>query len=133
MKYCKKCNSTKPLTEFYKNQYNCKDCQRILWRERRQKYKADYDGKNKHRKQEKLDKVSDIKYKSGCKYCKEKDPRCLDFHHTKDNKIHNVAYLVSSGYRWQSVLDEIAKCEIICSNCHRKHHQKLPSHFEGHL
>jgi len=23
------------------------------------------------------------------------------------------------GYAWQSVLDEIAKCQLVCANCHR--------------
>ena len=63
----------------------------------------------------------DFKKKHPCERCLESDPCCLDFHHidekTKRDAMNNL--LQSS---MKAVLEEIKKCQILCSNCHRKHH-----------
>lgn len=41
MKTCKKCNASKPLSDFYANDSSCKECRKRLARENRAK-KADY-------------------------------------------------------------------------------------------
>lgn len=44
---------------------------------------------------------------------------CMDFDHVSpEEKIDTVSNLLKYG-TWQQVLDEIEKCEIVCSNCHR--------------
>lgn len=55
----------------------------------------------------------------GCIECGESDPVCLDFHH-KDPKTKK--YLVSQMTMRTRVriLEEAAKCIILCANCHRK-------------
>lgn len=59
-----------------------------------------------------------------CKICGEKDSYVLDFHHidgsTKDLAISRCSY---SGWSKDKILAEIKKCEILCSNCHRKIHK----------
>jgi hypothetical protein len=53
-----------------------------------------------------------------CVDCGESDPLVLEFDHRSD-KIFNI----SKGIRdhsWASVLDEIAKCDVVCANCHRR-------------
>lgn len=56
-----------------------------------------------------------------CKTCGESDWRCLDFHHTDShNKKYDIAEIVGSGYSKRKILAEIAKCDVLCSNCHRK-------------
>ena len=53
-----------------------------------------------------------------CVDCGERDPVVLEFDHV-DVKLFNV----SKGLRdhsWQAVLDEIAKCDVVCANCHRR-------------
>jgi hypothetical protein len=53
-----------------------------------------------------------------CVDCSESDPLVLEFDHRSD-KIFNI----SKGIRdrsWASVLDEIAKCDVVCANCHRR-------------
>ena len=56
-----------------------------------------------------------------CIDCGEQDPIVLDFDH-KDpsNKTKIVARFLSGHYSWNSVLNEIEKCEIRCANCHRR-------------
>ena len=54
------------------------------------------------------------------------DPVCLDFHHRPGElKLANVTTLVNRAKPKQVILDEIAKCDVICSNCHRKRNDKL--------
>lgn len=45
----------------------------------------------------------------------------LDFDHIDpDNKVASVSHLVTSGYGWERVMEEIEKCRVLCANCHRK-------------
>jgi len=56
-----------------------------------------------------------------CIDCGEKDPIVLDFDHIDpDNKFKSVSQMLSGHYSWKSVFAEINKCEIRCSNCHRR-------------
>ena|ERR1700676_2440763 len=54
-----------------------------------------------------------------CVDCGFSDIRALDFDHVRGNKNHNISNMVRSGYSMKKILEEIAKCEIRCSNCHR--------------
>jgi hypothetical protein len=57
----------------------------------------------------------------GCKVCGEKDPRCLDFHHRIPvTKTFQIA--TDTHKTWGIVLSEVEKCDVLCSNCHRKTH-----------
>jgi hypothetical protein len=46
-------------------------------------------------------------------------PEAMDFDHTGDDKRFNVSRAWSEGYGEETILKEIAKCELVCSNCHR--------------
>ena len=48
----------------------------------------------------------------------EGDPIVLEFDHLRDKKFSISAGI--QGRRWQDVLDEIAKCQVVCANCHRR-------------
>jgi hypothetical protein len=66
------------------------------------------------------------KYKSGlkCKACGENHPAIIDFHHTGEEKEHGISKMVAEGYSIERITEELNKCEILCSNCHRKVHFK---------
>jgi len=71
--------------------------------------------------------ANEIKASAGCARCQEDDPACLDFHHIdRDEKEHQVTKMISYGYGREKILNEMAKCEIICANCHRKEHFTPP-------
>ncbi len=57
--------------------------------------------------------------KSGpCVDCKNTYPPCvMDFDHVRGEKFKNLAAM--PGYPEDIILEEIAKCDLICSNCHR--------------
>jgi hypothetical protein len=46
------------------------------------------------------------------------DPVVLEFDHL-DSKSFDIGQVLP--YRnWQTILDEIEKCEVVCANCHRR-------------
>ena len=56
-----------------------------------------------------------------CVDCGEKDPIVLDFDHSGvQMKFKSISQMLSGHYSWDSVLFEIGKCEVRCSNCHRR-------------
>lgn len=58
--------------------------------------------------------------------CGEADLRCLDFHH-RDPKIKTCQAFecVDRGWSIARIMTEIAKCDLICANCHRKEHASV--------
>ena len=56
-----------------------------------------------------------------CKICKESDIATLDFHHDDEStKEYSISNMNSCSRK--KVIQEISKCTILCSNCHRKLH-----------
>jgi hypothetical protein len=130
MKICSKCNQTKPLIEFGKKSRNknglqarCKDCHREDGRVTYAK------NPEKQRQSVKLRKLSnkrvnrafllDYKTKTPCFDCKAFYPSyVMDFDHVYGKKYLDVSKLIA--YKHERMLEEIAKCQLVCANCHRK-------------
>jgi len=91
-----------------------------------EEYRAAWTKVQAHKKQILLDARI-----GGCIKCGEKDPSCLDFHH-RDGKIDkrgNIGEI--RRYAIPKLLEEIAKCDVLCANCHRKHHRDERKVKEG--
>jgi hypothetical protein len=71
--------------------------------------------------------MDDFKASVGCKNCPEKDPVCLDFHHRdRDVKEFTIGSMaITNKYSIARVKREIAKCDVLCANCHRKEEHRL--------
>ena len=132
MKTCTKCKISKPKEEFNLHSIT-KDGLRCSCRECQGEEKKIYYQKNKEQitKQRPIQSklirirnneyVNKIKGDHGCKYCKEKDPCCLDFHHIS-NKVKQICRLVNGDASIKTIQKEIDKCEVVCANCHQKMH-----------
>ena len=72
------------------------------------------------RVRENQEKLFDYLDDKACMDCGEPDSRVLQFDHVSGEKRGNVAQMVAAGYGWDTILEEIAKCEIVCANCHTK-------------
>lgn len=88
-----------------------------IWRERHpDKYEAAWKAAHAEKKA-----ILDEARRGGCVRCEESHPACLDFHHrdpsTKDADIATIR-----RFGVKRLLAEIAKCDVLCANCHRKHH-----------
>ena len=53
-----------------------------------------------------------------CVDCGEDDPVVLEFDHLSEKLFDIGREIHNRG--WQSILDEIEKCEVVCANCHRR-------------
>lgn len=102
----------------YKDLEKQKEAQKRSYIKRAKSRKADHERKLERRKLRKLELFSDL---GGCLNCGETDIACLDFHHTdpskKDMGMNELLKQKSEKY-----LEELKKCIILCSNCHRKLH-----------
>lgn len=85
------------------------------------------------RRAEKWAMAQEIKMKSGCVDCGYKDnAQALQFDHIGTDKKESVSNLIRSDYSWKTILEEIAKCEIVCANCHAVRTQNR-KHVSGSL
>lgn len=88
-------------------------------RENYRSYMKDY---QKDRRRELKAELVDLAG-GACIHCGEDHPACLDFHHRDpEQKTETVGRMISCGYKKDTILLEIAKCDLVCSNCHRKIH-----------
>lgn len=94
-------------------------------------HKEQYAAKN-NRKAERLRQfITDFKTGKPCMDCGNLyPPYVMDFDHRGDEeKYDNVSHLTRSSLR--RVKEEIAKCDLVCSNCHRERtHQRRVSSAE---
>ena len=85
----------------------------------------------KRRKERNRLYVIDFLNNHPCTDCGEKDILVLEFDHLRD-KVANVSAMVSFGYKLETLVAEIKKCEVVCCNCHRRRTLKrLPRLKEG--
>jgi hypothetical protein len=128
---CCTCKKIKEETEFSlknkisgKKSSKCKQCQRIYVKEHylnnREKYVRNGIAHKKNRRQEHKKIIDDIRSK-GCCECGETHPAVLDFHHI-DPSDKDFVIAKYSEYGLETLLKELNKCIVICSNCHRKMH-----------
>lgn len=76
-----------------------------------------YNEQQKKYRRRRKDELIAIKAKQGCLDCGYEDGRALQFHHIdgqKDFTIGKIGWRVSK----EALAEEIAKCVILCANCH---------------
>lgn len=54
-----------------------------------------------------------------CSVCGETDPVVLEFHRRED-KDFAIANLIGRSASLHTLIAEIAKCDVVCANCHRR-------------
>lgn len=134
MKFCSKCETDKPKTEFYKSsskpdgyQNRCKACNKagnIGWYAGSETRRAKVKATRQTIKARNKGLVDRYKRMCKCSNCGEADPVVLDLHHVDpDGKDANPASLI--GGSLEVLRTEIRKCTVLCSNCHRREHHRL--------
>lgn len=110
----------------YKNKEEQKEYQKQHYLSNTDSYKQSV--KNNRRKT--AEWFADFKKGLKCEVCGEDHPACLDFHHLdKKQKRQKVTDLAKRTYSVTTVLAEIEKCQVLCSNCHRKLHYNERNEF----
>jgi hypothetical protein len=136
MKKCSKCLLNKDESEFNKKtkklfQPYCKSCQKVYHSEYYNNNKSNYAKKNKKLKRRNVEFIYNYLLSHPCIDCKESDPIVLDFDH-QGNKFKNVTLMALQTYSLEQLKDEISKCEVRCSNCHRRKTAKERDYFRYH-
>lgn len=118
----------KPLEEFNKNSSKKDGLQTLCRICSKNKYKEYYKNSDKEkarlRKNSKLNrkKIQEIvrqAKKLPCSDCEIEYPYyVMDFDHLED-KVFDIGTAVARAYSIIRIQEEIAKCEVVCSNCHR--------------
>jgi transcription elongation factor Elf1 len=102
--------------------------------ERQKEYQHNHYLKNKpKRMQGQKDKrgkakkwLAEYKKSLACLVCGEDEGVCLDFHHLDETKkSFTISTAVGRTASIDDVLQELEKCVVLCSNCHRKFHAGL--------
>lgn len=58
-----------------------------------------------------------------CDECKKQfHPAAMDFHHLDPNTKNHELNAPMMSRKWESIVREISKCRLLCSNCHRTLH-----------
>lgn len=150
-KYCNDKFKIKELKERCCDNENClkdkkKEKQRIAWKKHynknikkttkkfkkkdaensrnyRRTHADEINKRDRARKKEKKEWVDSLKQKCKCSRCDEDRYFCLEYHHLKpENKKFAISEAIRQGYGKESILKEIDKCIVLCSNCHRHLH-----------
>lgn len=116
---CKQCSKERMQRKRLDPKFQEQGRQRTaLWRKRHpEKYRAGYTRSHSEKK-----RIIDEARSGGCSRCEESDLACLDFHH-RDRATKDMDAAGMRRFSRDRMLAEIAKCDVLCANCHRKHHR----------
>ena len=128
-KRCSNCKQIKPLTDFgFKNRAEellqpwCRMCERIYkqaWYLRnRERHIANVAVNKRRVRSATHSRVLAYLRDHPCVDCGEGNLLVLDFDHIR-SKRWSISYMVSCGFPWATIVDEIKRCEVRCANCHR--------------
>lgn len=66
--------------------------------------------------------LNEYKKSLRCELCGENHPACLEFHHINPAEKNFAVSRQHERPSHEAMLAEIAKCKVLCANCHRKEH-----------
>ena len=80
-----------------------------------------YTQRDEYTKRQKKAMVAALKGATPCADCNRNYPAvCMDFDHRPgENKMGQIAQMLNMTFTWRDILEEMAKCDLVCANCHR--------------
>ena len=118
MKYCSGCETEKSPDEFWKNQGRCKECRREYDRNRYQRDPKRRKEVSNAWRQRQVERIREIKAQTPCADCQSQfHPVAMQFDHISSDKEFDISSKIGH-VSMERLLIEIAKCEIVCANCH---------------
>lgn len=129
MKLCRRCNVEKELKEFNKNSAKADGVQNWCRFCDNQKARENYKNGGQARKSKiyanKKKRVTEIHRRiiryfkeNPCVDCGFKNPVALQFDHVRGEKREEVSSMIMGAYSWDTIAEEIEKCDVRCANCH---------------
>jgi hypothetical protein len=143
-KICSRCDTRKPLKSFDKQTLKgktyykpyCSACKSKCYREKHPEVRKEIAnrGKIKYR-QKRFQMKYDLMKSIGqivCKECGYTDIRALTFHHRDPHKkSFEISYGFTHSYSFDTLLEEVKKCDVLCQNCHTISHCSLDVNIEN--
>ena len=103
----------------YKNKADQAAAAKRHYQKNKEKMKARARAYTSANRNKQRDYLARYKLENGCVDCGYKhNPVALHFDHVKTPKLGDIATMVGNGIGWQTLYDEMAKCEVRCANCH---------------
>ena len=130
MKQCNRCKQEKELTEFPPRKNKgvgpyCLTCKREYDREFYQKTiekrRSLKKNNSKNIRKRNAELIKQYLLDKACIDCGITDPVVLEFdHRNPEEKSYHVSNMAGWCFSEENILEEIAKCDIRCANCHRR-------------
>lgn len=131
LKQCSKCGQWKNEEEFNwrwkalgKRHAACRACHKLerdnYYENTREKYIAGVMISKNARREEGRRYINDYLSTHLCVDCGEGDPVVLEFNHVRGKKRDSIAQLIVNSSPIEVIQAEIDKCDVVCSNCHRR-------------
>jgi 5-methylcytosine-specific restriction endonuclease McrA len=106
----------------FKDKEQKREYHKKYMREWYQKNKAKHISYVRNRDKKIKDWLKQYKETLECEKCGETHPACLDFHHINPAEKSFSLGRINKFLSIDLLKSEIAKCNVLCSNCHRKKH-----------
>lgn len=123
MNTCIKCAVEKSIEEFYTKNV-CKECRKAYKQEHYLRNPQYYKDKAVQSNNKALVRnrtwLREFLNSHPCEHCGERDHEVLDFDHLDPSiKANDVAHMMTGSLKKLQI--EVAKCRVLCANCHRRH------------
>lgn len=95
--------------------------------EQRRAYDREWHAKNRdarnaaqyNRQRDLRKRFMEYKKTLSCQRCGFSHYRAIHFHHRNPSeKFMPVSQMIHHQYAWEKIMAEVAKCDILCANCH---------------
>lgn len=148
MKTCHTCRIELPLDQFPPNrarsdgrQSMCRACYASYQREyhrRRVEEDPEYRDRTRTARRDRQRRIRRENHRQllrhfarhPCVDCGEGDHVVLTFDHVRGTKRFTIADRLYT-MRWERLLEEIAKCEVVCANCHMRRTARRAGYYRG--
>lgn len=121
---CPKCAQDLPASSFSRAgdgyQHWCKSCFRAYFRARGARHREQAAASRKERRRRAVERLLDVLRSTACADCGEDEILVLEFDHHLGEKEANIANLLAAAARFERLERELARCEVVCANCHRR-------------
>lgn len=133
-KYCQSCDRTLPLTAFNRlrdgHQHWCRECFSIYFKERGAKHREQSGASRAQRREAARAFLRNHLDAHPCADCGETEVFVLEFDHVAE-KTSSVALLLAGAAKLSKLRDEVAKCQVVCVNCHRRRTATRAGYFRA--
>ncbi len=116
---CNSCGRLLLASDFHRGQSHCKECRAEYMRTRGDLHRAQTRRARDKRRAAARAYILGILRSGACADCGLADAAVLEFDHIGPKRME-VGKLVREGYLLHHIEAEVANCELVCANCHRR-------------